>query len=158
VAGILLISWTVHLFNAEPPPPPPKTNLELATEMRALADGATPELAVDQLESILVAGGKYGEPVLHAALARAYVRAQQEPKSLQHFAIAARKDPNVLDAVELRMLAGLIASPVKANAEAAEELIKLEGDRAAPALKELNDDKATPKAAKKRIAALLRGG
>lgn len=158
VAGILLISWLVHIFNAEPPAPPPKSNQQIATEMRAMADGATPQQAIDQLEQMLVAGGKYGEPVLHAVLARAYVRAQQEPKSLQHFAIAARKDPNVVDAVELRMLVALIGSPVKANADAAEELIRLEGDRAAPALKELGDDKATPKATKKRIAALVRGG
>jgi hypothetical protein len=155
VAGFLLLLMVINAFDGEEPLAGPRTHAELAADARTLADGTNPQAAIDHLEQLLIADQNYGDPHLHAALARAYVRSGAPTRSLQHFAIATRKDPRALDDVEVKMLVGLLEL-TKAEADAAEELLRLQGDRATPALRELAEDKKAPKALRKRASSLLR--
>jgi hypothetical protein len=155
--SIVLLAVIASLtFSSQPEPIAAPLSIEsLAAEGRALADGPNPGLAIEKLEQLLVADGKYGEPLLHAALARAYVRAGQKPRSLQHYAIAIRRTPAALEDADVRDLAGLLALD-KLAAEQAAELLRTLGPRARPELEAIDADKRADRAAKKRAKALLK--
>jgi serine/threonine protein kinase len=140
--------------NGQQPVVPAKSPAEILTTARA--DMATGEFqkAIDELEPVVVSSEGYGDPALHAALAHAYQGAGRDADALQHFTLAAHKDPTVIADGDIPSLVALLAMPRK-DAERVIPILKEVGPRAISYLRERANDKGLPKDERRRAKEAL---
>jgi serine/threonine protein kinase len=128
---------------------PKKTNLVIASEARNMIQSNQAAQAIEMLEPVVVSAVGYGDPVLHSALALAYVRGGREAESVQHFAITVQKDPNALHDEDVGALVALLALPKK-DVERVIPILRDVGPRAITVLKDRSEDRSLNPADRKR--------
>jgi hypothetical protein len=106
------------------------------------------------LDPVVVSADGYGDPVLHSALALAYVRDARGAEAMQHFALVAQKDPDALQEEDVAALIQLLALPKK-DADRVIPILKDIGPRAITMLKERSEDKSVPGPERKRAREAL---
>ena len=163
-AGVILaLAFTVIAKSNEPTNEPaaevsehpPIASAELAASARERANRGETASAISDLERALVEENRYGDAILHAALAHAYVRADRSADSLQHFAIAIRHGAAALQDTDIAELVGGLSLPKRDGERAAELAVEL-GPRAVPALTEVVNDKSSDKQLRARSQRALR--
>lgn len=163
-AGVILaLAFTIVAKSNEPTNEPtaeasehpPIASAELAASARERANRGETASAISDLERALVEENRYGDAILHAALAHAYVRADRAADSLQHFAIAIRHDASALQDTDIAELVGQLSLPKKDGDRAAELAVEL-GPRAVPALTDVVNDKSSDKQLRARSQRALR--